>query len=384
VCSTVFRWAPHGEYTQPMQWLRRGGASSESEGAGEPADVPSDRVVVAAARADLRWPVVGLLIWGGACLLPLDGDGVLWWAGRFVLLAALVWLPLALRLIEPPTLTPVAAWVQAFQPWCALLLIASFLDRAGAVAALLATPWALWTVLLGLRGLLRLRDHSLRAVDELCLTLGMLALPVGGLWLLAARADLPVLGFVAPFTLLTGMHFHYAGLLLPTVVGLAGRLLGPCGTESTGDMPDQRGRAGDAWRLYRVLAPAVCLGVWLVAVGITLGGLAEAIAGTLFATLLACLGAVLLLNVPARLTDRLARILLALALLATWPAMALAALYALSRIGRASIGLETMALLHGPLLAVVFVGGGLLAMAMVRPATRSHADGQARTRERST
>ena len=34
-------------------------------------------------------------------------------------------------------------------------------------------------------------------------------------------------------TLLTGMHFHYAGLLLPTVVGLAGRLVGPRGTGPT-------------------------------------------------------------------------------------------------------------------------------------------------------
>ena len=49
----------------------------------------------------------------------------------------------------------------------------------------------------------------------------------------------------------------------------------------------------------------------------------------------------------------------------------LAALYALSRIGRASMELETMALLHGPLLAIVFVGGGLLALTRVRPAPRS-------------
>jgi hypothetical protein len=368
-----------------MQWLRRGGASPVPGRTGEQSAAPSGQVAVAPARADLRWPAVGFLIWAIACLLPLDGDGVLWWAGRFVLLAALVWVPLALRLIEPLALTTVPAWVQALQPWCALLLIASFLVRAGTVAALLALPWALWTALVGLRGLLRLREHPLRAVDELCLSLGLIALPVGGVWLLAARAGLPVLGFVAPFTLLTGMHFHFAGLLMPTVVGLAGRLLGP---RESGPADVVNGRAGwpgaDAWRLYRVLAPAACLGVWLVAVGITLGGLAEAVAGTLFATLLACLGAVLLLSVPARIPDRLARVLLALALLATWPAMALAALYALSRIGRANVGLETMALLHGPLLAIVFVGGGLLAMARLRPAVRACAEGQAGVCERST
>lgn len=350
-----------------MQWLRRGGASP---GPG---------------RAGLRWPAAGLLIWGLTCLLPLDGDGVLWWAGRFVLLAALVWVPLALRLVEPLPLTTAPAWVRALQPWCALLLIVSFLARTGTPAALLALPWALWTALLGLRGLLRLREHPRRAVDELCLTLGMLALPVGGAWLLAARAGLPLLGVVAPFTLLTGVHFHYAGLLLPTVVGLAGRLLGPCGIGPSGTAIGRTGWLGaDAWRLYRVLAPAVCLGVWLVAASITLGGLAEALAGTLFATLLACLGAVLLLGVPPRVPDRLARVVLSLALLATWPAMALAALYALSRIGRANVGLETMALLHGPLLAVVFVGGGLLALARLRPAVRTGPDRQPDVPARST
>jgi hypothetical protein len=251
---------------------------------------------------------------------------------------------------------------------------------------LLAVPWALWTALLGVRGLLRLREQpfraSLQAADELCLSLGMLALPVGGLWLIAARGGLPVLGFVAPFTLLTGMHFHYAGLLMPTVIGLTGRLLGPCGSSAT-ETETSSGQgsrtSSDGWRIYRVLAPAASLGPWLAAVGITVGGFAEAVFGTIFATLLACLGAVLLLRVPARLADRPARILLTLALLATWPAMALAALYALSRIGRASVGLETMALLHGPLLAIVFVGGGLLALARVRPvvrAGRSGPDGQ--------
>jgi hypothetical protein len=297
--------------------------------------------------------VVGLLVWLVACLLPLDGDGVAWWVARFVLLAVLVWVPLGLRLIEGPAptgLLPVL--IQWLQPWCAALLLISFLVPSGLLAALLAGPWLLWTALLGLRGLLRLREHRPGAVDELCLDLGMLALPVGGIWLLAARAGLPFAGFTHPITLLTGMHFHYAGLLMSTIVGLTGRLLA---------------RAGRGWPLYRVLAPAVCLGVWLVAVGITIGGAAEALAGTLFAALLAAVAAVLLIEGAPRIGDPLARALLLFALLATWPAMGLASIYALSQVGLASVSLETMALLHGPLLALVFVGGGLAALARLRP-----------------
>lgn len=285
-----------------------------------------------------------------ACVLPLDGDGVAWWAVRFVLLAALVWVPLGLRLVEGPAPGMLARLALRLQPWCAVLLVGSFLLPTGPIAAAVALPWALWTALLGLRGLARLREHPVTAADELCLTLGMLAVPVGGAWLLAARAGLPFLGFVQPVTLLTGMHFHYAGLLMPTVVGLVGRLL-PSGAPG--------------WPLYRVLGPAACLGVWLVAIGITVGGTAEALAGTVFATLLAASAAVLLVGATPRVEDRLGQALLIFALLATWPAMGLAALYALSQVGLASISLETMALLHGSLLAIVFVGGGLTALARV-------------------
>jgi hypothetical protein len=315
--------------------------------------------VGAASTAAGRWlPVlIGLAVWLVACLLPLDGDGVGWIAGRFVLLAALVWMPLALRLVDGSETTLVPRLLRWLHPWCAALLIVSYLLPAGLPAAGLALPWSLWTALVGLRGLLRLREHRLTASDELCLDLGMLALPVGGVWMLAARAGEPLMGFVYPITLLTGMHFHYAGLLMPTIVGLVGRLLP---TDSSG------------WPLYRILAPAVCLGVWMVAVGITVGGIVETLAGTVFATLLAAVAAILLIQVAPRIEgDPLARALLLLGLLAAWPAMGLAALYALSRAGLASISLETMALLHGTLLAVVFVGCCLVALARLQPVARS-------------
>ena len=152
---------------------------------------------------------------------------------------------------------------------------------------------------------------------------------------------------------------------LPVLIGLAGRLIP---IDTTG------------WPLYRVLGPAVCLGVWMVAFGITAGGLAETLAGTVFATLLAAVSAILLIQVAPRIeSDPLARALLLFGLLfgllATWPAMGLASLYALSHAGLTSISLETMALLHGTLLAVVFVGCSLTALARIRPGARP-ADGE--------
>jgi len=197
----------------------------------------------------------------------------------------------------------------------------------------------------------------------------MVALPVGGIWLLASRAGVPLAGFYHPMTLLTGMHFHYAGLLMPTVVGLAGRLLPVPGAANSASAPAY---ADTGWALYRVLGPAAALGPWLVAVGITVGGAAEAVGGSLFAALLAAVAAVLLLRATPHVADPLGRALLILALLATWPAMGLAALYALSQAGLAALSLETMALVlvHGPLLALGFAGGSLLALARIRPAPR--------------
>jgi hypothetical protein len=310
---------------------------------------------------------LGLLIWAVVCLLPLDGDGILWWATRFVLLAALAWIPLALELIGATAESAVglARLTQRLEPWAAMLLVGAFLAPAGSTFAILLTvPWLLWAALLGVRGLLRLAGRLLQRerllADELCIDLGMLALPVGGIWLLAARANVPFVGFGQPITLLTGMHFHFAGLLMPTVVGLTGRLLRPRGT---------------ARQRYRTLAPAACLGTWLVAAGITFGGAAETAGGTLFATLLALTALTLLAGAPARVLDRLAQALLIVALLAPLPAMGLAALYALSRsgLGRSGLGdvsLETMAHVHGTLLAIVFVGVGLIALARVRPMSR--------------
>lgn len=306
----------------------------------------------------LRRPVLfGLAAWAVACTLPLDGSGVGWIANRFVLLAAMVWLPLALRLVDDGRQDGLPGLLRTMHPGAVVALTASFFQTAGMLAALFAGLWALWSGLVGLCGLVRLwqnRRTRLAHPDELCIDLGMLALPVGGIWLLTARADLPLMGFTYPITLLTGMHFHYAGFLLPVIVGLAGRLLP---------------RESSGWALYRVLGPAVCLGVWLVAAGITFGGLAEALAGTVFATLLAAVAAILLLQAaPLIQSDPLTRALLLLGLLATWPAMGLAAVYALSHAGLTSVSLETMALAHGTLLAVVFVGGCLLGLARVRPA----------------
>jgi hypothetical protein len=301
-----------------------------------------------------EWGTVigGALVCGIAWLLPLGGSGAAWWASRFLLLAALVWVPLALRLVDHSDrgfVSGLATLARRAQPWGALALVGAFVAGPDPLAALLVLPWLAITGLVGLLGLARLLGRRRLDAPRLCMDLGMLALPTGGMWLLASRAGIPLFGFGEPITLLTGVHFHYAGFLGPVLIGLTG-----------GYLPES---ASPARRVFFVLGPAVCLGPWGVAIGITIGGHVEALAGLLFAGLLSALALVLLRWAVPSLPDRGVRLLLAFAYGAAVLGMAFAAAYAAGRVRGGGPGLAAMAGMHGSLQALGFVGCGLLAYA---------------------
>ena len=53
----------------------------------------------------------------------------------------------------------------------------------------------------------------------------MLYLPIGAGWLVLYRLGVRPLGFADVIVLLTGVHFHYTGFVLPIVAGMVGRWL---------------------------------------------------------------------------------------------------------------------------------------------------------------
>jgi hypothetical protein len=217
-------------------------------------------------------------------------------------------------------------------------------------------PWLALTGLIALLGLARLLRRRRLDAPELCIDLGMLALPTGGMWLVASRAGATLFGFGEPITLLTGVHFHYAGFLAPCVIGLSGSYMPASAC---------KGR-----RVFCLLGPAACLGPWGVALGITVGGYVEALAGLLFAGLLAGLAFLLLGWVMPSIPDRTSRQLLAFAYSAAILGMVFAGLYAVGRVGGAGPSLVAMAGMHGSLQALGFVGCGLLAFARLRHTCR--------------
>lgn len=270
------------------------------------------------------------------------------WAAleTLLLFAALALVPLALAALaradrrgRDPALHRAAAFAQ---PVAALLLLASFAQPPGRVAALLALPWLALTLVLALWGAQRFVQRGARPVEELAIDGGLVFVAVGGAWLVASRAGVAFLGFREPVVILTAIHFHVAAFAAPVLAGLVGRAL--------------------ARRAPRALAFAVaCLlaGPPLLAVGIAASPLVEKAAALVMAAgVLVTAG--LLLRLPRR------RALGVAAALAPLVSMPLAVAYAWAR----GLDVATMARVHGALNAYLFAFAGLGAMLLLDPEPR--------------
>jgi hypothetical protein len=289
----------------------------------------------------------GLVAWAAAwawLALPL--------AEALLLLGALVCVPLGLALVAgeggfgPLRRRPAALAHLA----CASALLASFAFRPGRAAALLSLPWLLFTAGVAALGVLRLRTAGRGRVAEWCAPVGMLFLAIGGLWTTLSRLGARPLEFGETIVLLTGVHFHYAGFVLPLLTGMAGRRL-------PGRLPVAAGLG-------------VLLGVPLVAVGITAGRwlpLVEA-AAAWFLAAAGLLVAGMHLRLAAGRGPAVFRLLIGVAGLALAAGVGLAATYALGVYLRTYwLSVEAMVGWHGSLNAFGFALPGLLAWHLARP-----------------
>lgn len=176
------------------------------------------------------------------------------WAEALLLLAALVLMPMTWCLARDFDDTGWSARLWKFdlhlQLPAALLLIPAFLLPEGPTALLCALPWALVLAIMAIDGLLRIKRHGVAPLGTFCRDVGLVYASVGGAWLLADRAGWQPLGFAPEIVLLTAVHFHFAGLILPVLAGLAMMRRPKC-------------------RMGRLSVWLVLLGVPLVAIGIT-------------------------------------------------------------------------------------------------------------------
>lgn len=167
--------------------------------------------------------LLGAAAWGVFLVAARPAPFSTAWVHAILLFAALALLPPALELLPPRESRPgrLHRWAVTAQLPAALLLTLSCLLSRGWVAASLAAPWLVVTVLVALAGLRRLLRHRPLTAARLCVDAGALFLAVGGAWTFADRLGYQPLGFAVVIVALTAVHFHYAGLLLPLLTGLA-------------------------------------------------------------------------------------------------------------------------------------------------------------------
>lgn len=98
-------------------------------------------------------------------------------------------------------------------------MVIAMLLPSGWGAALWAVPWLAVTAVIFLAGVEVLFSAG-RNAGKWALAGGQIFLLIGGLGAMADRLALQPFGFDPAIILLTGVHFHYAGLIFPLLLGL--------------------------------------------------------------------------------------------------------------------------------------------------------------------
>ncbi|SDN11703.1 YndJ-like protein [Halogranum gelatinilyticum] len=304
--------------------------------------------------AGIALPDASALV-GGVVWLSLLLVGDLDVVEQALTLAPLVLVPLGVGMAATPPFTGAARRLYdtsvVIQPVGAILFAASVVvPFDGGVAAVLAAPWIVVTGLLALAAVARASERGLRPLPETVVDTGLAYAVVGAVALVLYHLDV-TFWFSPVIVLLTAVHFHYAGFVLPVVTGLVGR------------------SATRQSRVYEAVATVVLVGPALIAVGISFSPLVEVLAVTVFTTAVAVLGGyVLVRTAPTR--PRLQGTLVGLSALALPVSMCLALGYAVAvYFGFDPFGLSIsrMVRIHGALNAFGFALVGLLGWRLAVP-----------------
>jgi YndJ-like protein len=237
------------------------------------------------------------------------------------------------------------------QPFGALGAVASFLIPIGSTAGLLAALWLVVCVIASLAGLVEIVEtRSLHPIHLLpAAALGILS--VAAAWLVAARSGNDF-GYSPTITELTAVHFHYAGFAAVMMSALVLKAL-----------------AAASSRTRRVAAGAgllVMFGTPITATGVATGTAVLTVIGpVILATGILTMSA-LTAFVVAPLMRARARWPLTLSAAGVVIPMFLGVDYAAARVlPIPALDLQTMALVHGDLNALVFALLGFVGWLLV-------------------
>lgn len=223
----------------------------------------------------------------------------------------------------------------------------------GGEAGVWTAPWMAFTLIVAGLGALRLWEGTGAEGNSTALALAeaaaLLFLPVGGFWLSASRFGVQPLGFDPVIVTLTAVHFHFAAIATPVLIGRVARGC-PAG--------------GRSRRLATAAALGVVVGVPTVALGLTFSPLIALVGALLMTLALLTYGAIALVVVRPTLKRRAARVLLSISGLSVFLSMPLALLWAWGEVTTQWLELGAMIRLHGFANAHGVIVCGLLAFSL--------------------
>lgn len=300
---------------------------------------------------------LGACAWALLTVMSLFGWVHLTALNLILLLALWVITPLAVPLaaLQQPRdwLGTRQRLIVILQPFAAFIGGISFLLGTGPSSAAAATVWFLFTGLIAVQGVERLRQMGGATLADTCLAVALIYLPIGGAWLVLARLGLQPLGFSPDIVLLTAVHFHYIPLAALVMTGR----IGQTGFGGKTTVPLQ---------FYRVAATGLLVEPLLVAAGRTLSQLTGnddlVSAATLLLALSLTLIAILSLQFIIPVTrSRLAQGLLLVSGTAVFVTMLAAVAYAVgTATGAWTITISQMIVMHGWINALLLSFCGLL------------------------
>lgn len=313
----------------------------------------ADDVRVAEQKRTPRWLLwAGVGVWGSCQVAAAITDAATIDVKSAVLAAgALVVVPLAGDLFAScdsnPRPSHQGRWKRLGPFLAAAMLAVGISSPQGSLAAVLATPWAAYTVLLAfarVRKLVANRDRAAAQVAEAC---AWSFLVVGGGWAWMSCAGYSPLGFEEPIVRLTAVHFHYAGFALPAIA------LRVATTRRS--------------RFAHAVLFAVFAGVPAVAAAIASRSTAVELAATFWLAAACVAVAGLQMRVAFGSGVPTAASSLAISSLSLATAMLLAVIYAAGRfLGTSGLDIPTMVATHGMLNALGFAGCGLIGWRFLR------------------
>jgi len=298
-------------------------------------------------ESESTWPHLcaglGAAAWAAIAVLARTGIVAIGSIELIFLFAPLVIVPLGMALLRVlDGAGPFDRIAQRLQPFSAALAIVAICLPPGRSAGILASSWMCFCLPLAVSVVVDLIPSSHPSESSLhfriILAIARIDLLVGGAWFLASRFGMHPLGTQEPITLLTAVHFHFAGFATAAI--------------SAAMLRFAHQHSNDRW--LNGLVPLVVGMPFVVAAGFLISPALKMGAGLMFSVCVAAL-AVVLRALAQRTESRTARFFLHTAAASVFAGMVLSAVYAIADFrGSDLLPIPQMARTHGVLNAVGF------------------------------